>query len=624
MTVEDSTPAAPAASASAPQGASSSPRRSRATPSRRTRATPPPLAKPNFQLRRQLLVGALSTAFVLLCGAVFYRQVIETDFLQTQGERRYLRVAEIAARRGVIMDRNGEPLAVSTPVETVWADPRKLITQPTLIPALAQALGFKADELREKIEINRTRGFLYLKRRVSFDEAAAVHALIKQNKLEGVAFETEYRRFYPGAEVFSHLIGFTNIEDRGQEGLELAYDHHLKAEPGLRRVLHDGRQRIVQEIEQIRPPRQGKDLVLSLDRRLQFLAYRELMEAVKKHQAKSGTVVVLDVNTGEVLAMVNQPGYNPNVETERGGSGERRRNRALTDVMEPGSTAKPFVVAAALERGLIAPTTRFSTGSGTLKIGSNVVRDGHNYGNLDVTGIITKSSNVGSVKIAQKMDYATLWGLYDQLGFGHVTGVGFPGESTGRLRHYSRWRPFEHATMSFGYSFSVTALQLAQAYGVLAADGIKHPVTLVKYEPGKTALKRKSVRILSVDTTRKLRAMMETVVSEQGTAIKAKIAGYRVGGKTGTAKKAGPKGYGSKRYQSVFAGFVPAGKPRLVMVVMIDEPGGKDYYGGLAAAPVFQKVMEGALRLFNVPPDDPQPSMLLAHQGEEQPEKNKP
>jgi cell division protein FtsI (penicillin-binding protein 3) len=561
---------------------------------------------------------------VLLCGAVFYRQVIETEFLQTQGERRYLRVAEIPARRGVIMDRNGEPLAVSTPVETVWADPRKLVTQPTALAELATALGLEPSVLREKIEINRTRGFLYLKRRVSFDEAAAVRQVITRHKLEGVAFETEYRRFYPGAEVFSHLIGFTNIEDRGQEGLELAYDTHLKAEPGLRRVLHDGRQRIVQEIEQIRPPRQGKDLVLSLDRRLQFLAYRELMAAVKKHQAKSGTVVVLDVNTGEVLAMVNQPGYNPNVEPERGGSGERRRNRALTDVMEPGSTAKPFVVAAALERGLITPTTRISTGTGTLKIGSNVVRDVHNYGVLDVTGVITKSSNVGSVKIAQKMDYAALWGLYDQLGFGHVTGVGFPGESSGRLRHFSRWRPFEHATMSFGYSFSVTALQLAQAYGVLAADGIKHPVTLIKYEPGKTALKRKSVRILSVETTRKLRAMMETVVSDQGTAVQAKIAGYRVGGKTGTAKKAGPKGYGSKRYQSVFAGFVPAGKPRLVMVVMIDEPGGKEYYGGLVAAPVFQKVMEGALRLFNVPPDDPQPSMLLAHQGEEQPENKTP
>ena len=578
-----------------------------------------PRAKPNLKLRRRLLVGLLSGTFVLLSGAVFYRQVIETDFLRNEGERRYLRIGEIAARRGMVTDRNGEPLAVSTPVETVWADPRKLVQSLNSLPPLAAALGIEPAALREKIESNRERGFLYLKRRVSFEEAREVRLAIDQHNIEGVDFETEYRRFYPGAEVFGHVMGFTDIEDRGQEGVELAYDHHLKSEPGLRRVILDGRRRIVQEIEQIRPPRQGKDLVLSLDRRLQFLAYRELMKAVKEHKAKGGTVVVLDVNTGEVLAMVNQPGYNPNA--DRDSSGDRRRNRALTDVMEPGSTLKPFVVAAALERGLVTPTTRIATGPGTLRVGSNVVKDVHNYGTLDVTGIITKSSNVGSVKIAQKMDYASLWGLYDQLGFGHATGVGFPGESAGRLRHYSRWRPFEHATMAFGYSLSVTSLQLAQAYSVLAADGIKRPVTLIKRDPA-LALgmdeeapdsTSREIRILSADTARKVRAMMETVVSDQGTAKRAQIAGYRVGGKTGTAKKAGPGGYGGGRYQSVFAGFVPAGKPRLVMVVMIDEPGGSAYYGGLVAAPVFQKVMEGALRLFNVPPDDPVPSMLLAH-----------
>ncbi|MBK5964713.1 cell division protein [Thiocystis minor] len=604
--------------------------RARRVTSRRAEA---PRAKPNLKLRRRLLVGLLSGAFVLLSGAVFYRQVIETDFLRNEGERRYLRIGEIAARRGMVTDRNGEPLAVSTPVETVWADPRKLVQSPNALPPLAAALGIEPAALREKIESNRERGFLYLKRRVSFEEAREVRLAIDKHDIEGVDFETEYRRFYPGAEVFGHVMGFTDIEDRGQEGVELAYDHHLKSEPGLRRVILDGRRRIVQEVEQIRPPRQGKDLVLSLDRRLQFLAYRELMKAVKEHKAKGGTVVVLDVNTGEVLAMVNQPGYNPNADRDSGS--DRRRNRALTDVMEPGSTLKPFVVAAALERGLVTPTTRIATGPGTLKVGSNVVKDVHNYGTLDVTGIITKSSNVGSVKIAQKMDYASLWGLYDQLGFGHATGVGFPGESAGRLRHYSRWRPFEHATMAFGYSLSVTSLQLAQAYGVLAADGIKRPVTLIKRDPSSalasaafdSAQKRQlrtsaatpldsppnEIRIMSVDTARKVRAMMETVVSDQGTAKRAQIAGYRVGGKTGTAKKAGPGGYGGGRYQSVFAGFVPAGKPRLAMVVMIDEPGGSSYYGGLVAAPVFQKVMEGALRLFNVPPDDPVPSMLLAH-----------
>jgi cell division protein FtsI (penicillin-binding protein 3) len=582
-----------------------------ATRNRRARRSAAPRAKPNLQLRRRLLVGVLSGAFVLLSGAVFYRQVIETDFLQTEGERRYLRIGEIAARRGMITDRNGEPLAVSTPVETVWAEPRKLVQSLDSLPPLAAALGMEGAALREKIETNRERGFIYLKRRVSFDEAREVRLAIAKYKIEGVDFETEYRRFYPGAEVFGHVMGFTNIEDRGQEGVELAYDQQLKSEPGLRRVIRDGRHHIVQEVEQIRPPRQGKDLILSLDRRLQFLAYRELMTAVKENKAKGGTVVVLDVNTGEVLAMVNQPGYNPNA--ERGGSSDRRRNRALTDVLEPGSTVKPFVVAAALERGLVTPTTRIATGPGTLKVGSNVVRDVHNYGTLDVTGVITKSSNVGSVMIAQKMDYAALWGLYDQLGFGHATGIGFPGESVGNLRHYSHWRPFEHATMAFGYSLSTTSLQLAQAYGVLAADGVKRPVTLIKRDSELSGSTSREVRILSADTARKVRAMMETVVSDQGTAKRAQIAGYRVGGKTGTAKKAGPGGYGGGRYQSVFAGFVPAGKPRLVMVVMIDEPGGSAYYGGLVAAPVFQKVMEGALRLFNVPPDDPVPSMLLAH-----------
>ncbi len=602
------------------------------TRNRRARRVVSPRAKPNLQLRRRWLVGMLSGAFVLLCGAVFYRQVIETDFLRNEGERRYLRIGEIAARRGMITDRNGEPLAVSTPVETVWAEPRKLIQNLDALPPLAAALGFNAAALREKIEANRERGFLYLKRRVSFDEAREVRLAIAKHKIEGVDFETEYRRFYPGAEVFGHVIGFTDIEDRGQEGIELAYDNQLKSEPGLRRLIRDGRHRIVQEVEQIRAPHQGKDLVLSLDRRLQFLAYRELLTAVKENKAKGGTVVVLDVNTGEVLAMVNQPGYNPNA--DRHGSGDRRRNRALTDVLEPGSTVKPFVVAAALERGLVTPKTLIATGPGMLRVGSNVVKDVHNYGTLDVTGVITKSSNVGSVKIAQKMDYAALWGLYDQLGFGHVTGVGFPGETNGHLRHYSHWRPFEHATMAFGYSFSVTSLQLAQAYSVLAADGIKRPVTLIKRDRESaltsaslgtrgggdgTLGAAKEVRILSVDTARKVRAMMETVVSDQGTAKRAQIAGYRVGGKTGTAKKAGAGGYSGRRYQSVFAGFVPAGNPRLVMVVMIDEPGGSSYYGGLVAAPVFQKVMEGALRLFNVPPDDPLPSMLLAHREEPTP-----
>ncbi len=573
---------------------------------RRARQLERPRATPNLRLRRWALLGALSTAFVVLSAVTFYRQVVETDFLRTQGELRYLRIGEIAARRGMISDRNGEPLAVSTPVETVWGDPRKLVLELDAIPTLADALGLDAATLRERVLANRERGFIYLKRRAGFEESRRVQELIEARKIDGVGFETEYRRFYPGVEVFGHVIGFTDIDDKGQEGIERTYNGLLGAQPGLRRVIQDGRKRIVQEVEQVRPPRPGEDLTLSLDRRLQFLAYRELKAAVAENKAAGGSAVVLDVATGEVLAMVNQPGYNPN--DLQGGEGDRRRNRALTDTMEPGSTVKPLVVAAVLERGLVKPTTRIATAPGTLKVGRNVVRDVHSYGTLDVTGIITKSSNVGVVKLAQMMSYAGLWEIYDRLGFGHKTGVEFPAESRGTLRDHTSWRVFEHATMAFGYGVSVTPIQLAQAYAVLAADGVKRPITLVKREGAP-----EETRVLSESTARAVRAMMETVVSDIGTAKRAAIPGYRAAGKTGTAKKAsGRHGYGGGRYQSVFAGMAPAGNPRLVMVVMIDEPRGKYYYGGLVAAPVFAKVMEGALRLFNVPPDDPEPSMLLA------------
>lgn len=580
-----------------------------ASPKRRGKysgRTAPERSAPNPRVRRSVLLAGLSLAFVLVASAVFYRQVLETGFLRGEGERRYLRVGEIPARRGMILDRNGEPLAASTPVETVWADPRKLVLKPALLPDLARCLGLKPAELREHVQANAERGFMYLKRRISIEESTAVRELIKARGIEGVDFETEYRRFYPGVEVFGHVIGYTDVEDRGQEGMESAYDSLLRAEPGLRRVIQDGRQRIVQEVEQIRPPRPGKDLVLSLDRRLQFLAYRELKAAVTENKAVGGTAVVLDVTTGEVLAMVNQPGYNPNALSGR--DAERRRNRALTDTMEPGSTVKPLVVAAVLEKGLVTPTTRVNTSGGAYAVAGGVVRDVHSYGTLDVTGIITKSSNVGVVKLAQMMDYASLWRQYDQLGFGHTTGVEFPAETRGVLRNHTHWRPFEHATMAFGYSLSVTAMQLAQAYAVLAADGVKRPTTLVRRDQAPEAK-----RILSAKTARAVRVMLETVVSDKGTAKRASVPGYRVAGKTGTAKKAsGSHGYAAGRYQSVFAGMAPAGNPRLVMVVMIDEPRGGAYYGGVVAAPVFAKVMEGALRLFNVPPDDPEPSMLLA------------
>lgn len=559
----------------------------------------------NFGPRRGVLIAALTTLLVAVIWTAFERQVLDKEFLRHEGERRHLRLWEIPARRGMILDRNGEPLAVSTPVATVWGDPRLLVEQPAAVADLARALGLDAGALAARLAEKRERAFLYLKRRIGPEETAAVEAVIAAHDLEGLGMDTEYRRFYPSGEIFGHVIGFTDIDDRGIEGVELAFDSWLHAEPGLRRVIQDGQRRVVAEVERVKPPHHGKDLMLSIDRRLQFLAYRELKRAVNKHRALSATAVVIDVPTGEVLAMVNQPAYNPNAKL--GGHESARRNRAVTDVMEPGSTVKPLVVAAALEAGLVGPATPIDTSPGSLQVGRDRVRDIRNYGLLDTTSVITKSSNVGVVKLAMRMDKAVLWRLYDQLGFGRATRVEFPGEVAGRLRNYQQWRLFEHATHAFGYGLSVTSLQLAQAYGVVAADGVKRPVTLLRRRE-----RPPEEQVLSATTARQVRAMMETVVSAKGTARLAAIEGYRVAGKTGTAKKAVRGGYAARRYQAVFAGMAPASRPRFVMVVMIDEPQGAHYYGGLVAAPVFSAVMTGALRLFNVPPDDPGPAVLLA------------
>jgi len=562
----------------------------------------------SFIARRRVLVGGLGMLFLALIAGAFERQVMEKNFLRTEGERRHLRVSEIPARRGMILDRNGEPLAVSTPVATVWGDPRQLVEWPRAVRALAEALGINGTELMARLIAKRERAFLYLKRRIGPKETLAVKRVIAEHQLQGVGLESEYRRFYPSGEIFGHVIGFTDVDERGIEGMELAYDSWLRAEPGKRRVIQDGRRRVVAEVERIKPVRHGKHLTLSIDRRLQFLAHRELVRGVNKHRAVAASAVVLDVETGEVLAMVNQPTYNPNSKLR--GKESARRNRALTDVMEPGSTVKPLVVAAALEAGLVGPHTPINTNPGTLRVGSDVVRDIRNYGRLNTTGVIAKSSNVGVVKLALRMRKSVLWQLYDRLGFGRSTGVRFPGETPGQLRHFRDWRPFEHATLAFGYGLSVTTLQLAQAYGVLAADGVKRPVSLLK-RPEHPAAER----ILSATTARRVRAMLETVVSAKGTARLAAIKGYRVGGKTGTAKKAVRGGYSSRRYQAVFAGIAPTSRPRFVMVVMVNEPSGKDYYGGKIAAPVFAKVIEGALRLFNVPPDNLGATLLLTRAG---------
>lgn len=525
------------------------------------------------------------------------QQIFETDFLQDEGERRHLRAVELPAHRGMITDRTGEPLAISTPVDSVWANPRILSSDRRALEPLAKVLGMKPDDLRKVLAKRSSRSFIYLKRRINPETATAISKLLEEGLIKGVGLERGYRRYYPGGEVFAHVVGFTDVDDVGQEGLELAYEEWLRSTPGKKLVIRDGHSRVVRDVESIQAPVEGKDLVLSLDRRLQYLAYRELKSAVTQHKAESGSAVILDVRSGEVLAMVNQPAYNPN--GKKGGRPGRFRNRAATDVFEPGSTMKPFTVAAALETGRYRPTTVIDTTPGYLQVGRNRVRDHHNLGVIDVATIIRKSSNVGVSKIALDLTGEQLWELYSKMGFGESTGVGFPGESGGQLTPYQHWARIEQATLSFGYGLSVTTLQLARAYAVFASGGVKRPVSLVRV--GQPV---KGEPVISRATAHAMVEMMESVVSRDGTAQQAAVAGYRVAGKTGTAKKSISGGYSDDRYLSVFAGLAPVSDPRLVMVVMIDDPRGKEYYGGAVAAPVFAKVMSGALRLLNIAPDD--------------------
>jgi cell division protein FtsI (penicillin-binding protein 3) len=549
---------------------------------------------PNYRLRRQSLLAVLACGLILLLWRAVDRQILETDFLQDQGERRYLRVLEIPAYRGEISDRHGEPLALTAPVVTVWADGRYLPADAEEIPSLAKALSMPLKDLRELLRNNRERAFLYLKRgvrpEVGAQAMAVMRAYEKQHKVRAIGLEREYRRYYPSGEISA------NIDDRGQEGLELSYEDWLTGHPGARRVIQDGRGRVVEEVESIRLPEAGKALALSVDRRLQFLAYRELKRAVQANNAEGGAAVIIDVASGEILAMVNQPSYNPNDRASiRPGL---LRNRAVTDVFEPGSTMKPFAVAAVLQAGKATPRTPVDTKPGYLRVGRQLVRDHHNYGLLDVTSVLTKSSNVGVSKLALELEPEYLWRSYERLGIGRLTASGFPGEVPGVLPYFDGWSRFEQATHSFGYGLSVTVLQLAQAYAVLAADGVYRQPSLLRRQqipPG--------TRVMRRQVAQAVRQMLETVVSNQGTAKRAAVAGYRVAGKTGTVKKSVAGGYSSDRYQAVFAGMIPATEPRLVMAVMVDEPAKKDYYGGLVAAPIFAKVMEDAMRLLNVPPD---------------------
>jgi cell division protein FtsI (penicillin-binding protein 3) len=554
-------------------------------------------AMPSFRARRWSLLVLLWAFCLALVLRAVDQQIFETDFLQREGKNRHLRVLEVSAHRGMIMDRRGEPLAISTPVDSVWANPRRFKPDQHQLTSLAAVLGRDPGEMQQYLAKRKTRSFVYLMRRANPDVADKVQQLVHELEIHGVGLQREYQRFYPSGEVFSHLVGFTDINDQGQEGVELAFDKWLGAVPGSKRVVQDGKRRAVDTVESIQAPQAGRALYLSLDWRLQFLAYRELKRAVKQHRARAGSAVILDVRTGEVLAMVNQPSYNPNDSSERRGG--RLRNRSMTDVFEPGSTMKPFAVTAALELDRIGRWTKIDTTPGQLRIGKAVVRDHRDYGILDVAAIIKKSSNVGVSKIALELSSEELLQHLLALGFGAASDSGFPGEVSGYINSAGRWSKIEQATLSFGYGLSVTPLQLARAYAVLGADGVRRPLSLVRLDEV-----QEGERVMSVETARTIRSMLEAVVSQEGTAPLAAIKGYRVAGKTGTVKKSDRGGYAEDKFQAVFAGMAPASNPRLVMVVVIDEPRGQKYYGGEVAAPVFSSVMTGALRILNIPPDD--------------------
>jgi len=564
------------------------------------------VGKPLMPWRRILLLVIFLMSVAVLLGRALDMQILHSEFFERQGDARQLRVVSIPAYRGQIVDRNGEPFAVSTPVNSIWINPGEAVSALDRVPELAKALSMDAQALQKKIKANQSREFMYLKRHASPELAEKVMAL----NVPGLALQDEYRRYYPTGEVAAHVIGFANIDDNGQEGIELAFNDWLKGEPGKKRVIRDRLGRAFDDVEHIRAVEPGKPVVLSLDRRLQYLTYRTLKAAVIKHNAIAGSAVVLDVKSGEVLAMVNQPSFNVNDRSQM--RPEATRNRSVTDVFEPGSTMKPLTMAAALDSGIWTSTTKINTAPGYMKVQGNMIRDHRNYGELDVSGVIAKSSNVGISKIVLALDADEQWGMYQKLGLGSDTGSGFPGEAAGRLSMSALHNDFERASMAFGYGVSVTPMQLARAYVALAADGMLKPVSFL-HQDNKEAVEGE--RVMTAETAQAVRKMMQRVVSDEGTGRRAQVANYSAAGKTGTVHKFIAGGYAEDRYLSIFAGMVPADSPELVMVVMIDEPRNGEHFGGQVAAPVFSQVMSGAMRLLDVAPDRVSDKQLVMGQG---------
>lgn len=552
-----------------------------------------PVWRPRFVLLA-LLAGSLT-----LGARAFYLQGVNDQFLQAKGESRYARILEVPATRGRITDRNGDILAVSTPVRSIWAIPADARLAPADARRLASLLEMDVRELNDKLA--GARDFVYLKRQLAPEAAQRIADL----KLPGIHQQQEYRRYYPGGEVMAHMLGFTNVEDKGQEGIELTFEKQLAGRPGSRRVIRDRRGAVVEDVEAIRPPRDGEDVALSMDGKIQYIAWTALRDAMQAHRAKAGAVVVLDVRTGEVLALANAPTYNPNNRANL--TGAQLRNRVFTDTYEPGSVMKPFIVGMALDRGKVKPTTTIDTSPGRITIGSASISDSHRHGVLTVEEVIQKSSNIGTVKMAMQFSPDEMWKLFDQVGFGTPLNMGFPGEASGRLRPAKTWKPIEQATMSYGHGISVSLIQMARGYLAFARDGELVPLSLTKLDTPPLAGRR----VFSPQTARDMRAMLEMASAPGGTAPKAQVAGYRVAGKTGTAHKLEGGRYTNK-YVSSYVGFAPASNPRLVVAVMIDEPTAGQYFGGTVAAPVFSRIVEGSLRSMGVAPDAPLTQMQLA------------
>ena len=541
--------------------------------------------------RSKLIVAAIALGFLGLAGRAAWVQVFANEFFQKQGEVRFARTLELPANRGRILDRNGLMLATSVPVPSIWAIPEDVERDRAKLGQLARLLEMTPADLDKKLQ-DEDKTFVWLKRQVDESVAQRIAGL----NLKGIYQRKEYQRQYPEGEAAAHVVGFTNVEDQGQEGIELAFNRELAGRPGSRRVIKDRLGRIVEDVGEQLPPVAGRDLQLSIDSKVQFFAYQKLRDAVIEHKAKAGSVVVLDAVSGEVLALANYPSYLPGKRQNL--SGAQLRNRALTDTFEPGSTMKPFVISLALEKGLVRPETTIQTAPGRLQIGGSTISDSHPHGLLTVNEVIQKSSNVGTVKMAMQTQPREMWEMFTQVGIGQKPQVPFPGAVSGKLRAYKTWRPIEQATMSYGYGLSVSLFQLARAYTVFARDGDLAPVTLLK-----TGDSAAGVRVLDPRNAQAVRHMLHLVTQSGGTAPKAQTMGYSVGGKTGTAHKQEGKGYADKKYRGFFVGLAPVEKPRIVVAVMIDEPGGGKYFGGDVAAPVFSATVQQTLRLLGVQPD---------------------